>query len=1579
MKRRALRPLRAALAAVLACGLMLPTGALAAEARAGEAASAAAISLADATTAFATGGEGTAVIASEEGPTAFPLDATAQAAVAPGAGSFTIADFTIWGVDGDTVTAGDFAYDEAAKTLTVNTDKHFAIRNSDQTADAQGWPAAKSAVGIFIPAERDAHITLAGIGILGKAPLDLETGASCSLVLADGTKNIFQANYPSGDATTDNRAVLHCGTGSSLSIDDAVANRTDKGTLITPVDGLMPKNPDLDPDDPAALEPYHLENGTEVQVGDPLTKMDGANPGELHAEHVGNGMGAAIGSPYGEAGGNITINGGIITAIGGRNDRSGSGTHDWAAGIGSAGPEGADGTGPDEWITINGGRVAAQGAYHGPGIGGGPVQAKTGNIRINGGYVISNGGDHGRGFGTGCDGGNSSEYEIILTGGTLLPTGGRAYKPADIGAPGAKVTITGGSIGNSLGAGSFIFDGTATNDQGEPIKMVEIDLTSDVGAETYALTDWQLKVDGKEYDYGAPAEFDKGHLYLWLPEQVIQNSEITVDFTYLNTDKLDENGKPTEITPLPLFRPPGTGTDGKLRRYADFELPPEYLDKLRKYYDGTEFEAYTISATNTLPTLEEIGKDPDTGEPIYRELTNGDAVTYKYQLFDRLPGGDTEPQAIGPEVDSDKDMPTDAGIMKFTMTSTEFSNTEGFKESYWGHRATGWCVIEPTNSAVALVEAQWVEDSAPGEEHHDSDKELQVNARISRAKTDPVGVATKPTCAAPEGYVQLFVDGEAVGEPIEILFEDKPATTRAATEAGKKNAERKGDDTTGHYTDFTYVFKPSDADFLVPDATGDGNHEVSVQYLPPKAGDAAPANYLESVNPADDPESAPSDTVAINPIDPKPSIVPDDPSNPADTEIEVNPDPKPVDPSKPSTTVYTGTIETVYQKHGEDEPNPGRVTLKLDTPSSGPITVTTEDGRIITADVVRDDEGNPVRDADGKITLVVDPEAIGNTKLTVSQAPNGAYTGTVFEFDVTVKPNPQIAPETAVTKTAENLTHPDGPTQPDDRIRYVVKAANSAAGSAWNDVVLADPLPSCLELDGGTVHLTNPSQGFNKELASATGAPKLGEYKLEAAGADGKRTLTVPVGAVYGEGEATLTFECTVRTDAAGRDIASDLANIASATGTRPDPDKPSQELPENPGPSDPALPAGPATVAPSDPSTTLSKTVENVANPGAKVTKPGDVLRYTVSLENTGAAHSCLLNAVIADPLPAGMEPVAKSLKLVLSDGREIAVDDSAYDRASRTIAVTAGDLWGGEEARLTFEVTVGAEALGADNANVAFAHGTVPSIGPDSVPANPDPGKPTTPPAGEPTEGTEPVEPPVLVGTDPAEGDITLAKEAENTTRSDGKTYVGDIVRYTVTLKNDGPATSWMDAVIRDDVPAGLEPVSESIQMTLADGTVVPVSDEAYDDKTRILAVAAGHLYGGQAVTLVFDALVTEKALGADIGNTAQALGVPPSAWDPDGTHPEAGQPFDPPAGWSSFERESERVVSPTAYAPGTNEKGGVIPAEKPDEGTTIRAKRLAQTSDELAAGFALGAGAALAAGTALLLARRHLRRAR
>ena len=1530
--------LRGALAAVLACGLMMPTGALAANATAGETASA---------------------------------GVTALAAVTPGAGSFALGDFTIWGVNGDTVTKGDFSYDETAHILTVNTDRQFAIQTPDQSLsdEALGLHAKPVAGRIVIPAGQTARITLAGVGVSGDDALDIQPGGTCHLTLADGTVNSF--------STDGNQCAIHNPTGATLTIEDGVANIDADGNPLVPEGGVVPRD-------------ATLANGQEVKKGDPLTKLDSDNPGRLLAIVKGNGNAAVIGGHLSESGGNLTINGGIITA---KNAGTPGGSTSCGASIGGGGS--GNGTGLDEWITINGGRVNAD-AYkvsygHGAAIGGGNAAA-TGNIRINGGYTISSGPDHGSGFGAGCGVLNSSAYQIIITGGTLLPSSvEHPYSGCgDIGAPGAEITISGGSVGNGRPGMPFNFVGNAHNEKGEPIRMVEIDLVTDVGENPYEVTRWQLKVDGDNYDYGAPAEFDKGHLYLWLPEKVIESSEVTVEFTYKNTDKLDENGNPTEVTPLPLFRPPGTGSDSKLRRYADFNLPEEYLAKLKKYYDGEPFTTYAISDENPLPTLEEIGTEAD-GTPIYRELTDPSTVTYKYQLYDKRDG-----TPLGPEVSANDDgsplttMPTDAGTMKFTMTSEEFSSTEGFKENYWGHRATGWCEILPTNSTVALVEAQWVEDSAPGSDHHDSDKELQVNARISRGAADPAGVATKTTCAAPEGYVQLYVDGKAVGDPIEILFEDKPAASRAATAEGKKNAERKGDDASGHYTDFTYVFTPADADFLVPDATSDGNHEVSVQYLPPNEGDAAPANYLASVNPAEDPDGVESDTVAISPIDPEPTVEPED--APDGTKVEVSPDPEPADPAKPNEKEYHGSIETVYQKHGEGEPNPGRVTLKLDTPSSGPVTVTTADGRIIEADILRDESGAPVRDADGKITLVVDPEAVGETTLTVSQAPNGAYTGTTFVFDVTVKPNPEIAPDTSVSKSVKNLTHPDGPTQPGDRLRYTVTAANAAEGSGWNDVALSDELPACLVLDEASVRLANPSAPFDGALSQAS-APKLGEYSLAAANGQGRRVLTAPAGSIYGAGTAVLTFECTVAGDAAGRGVSSELENVATAEGTRTDPDDPDRELPENPDPSKPALPPGPATVAPGDPAAAVTKTVENVASPGAKVTRVGDVLRYAIELSNSGDASTCLLAATVSDPLPAGMEPKPGSIAMALPDGTTVPVDDAAYDAASRTIAVTAGDLWGGEKVVLSFEVVVGEGALGADNANVAFAHGTVPSVGPDSVPADPDPGKPAAPPSdgdGDAIGTTPGVEPPVLVGLDPAEGDIAVDKAAENASRGDGTTRVGDVVRYTVRLRNDGPATSWMDAVIRDAVPVGVEPVSGSVSMTLPDGTAVAVDDAAYDHETRVLAVAAGHLYGGQEVVLAFDALVTEEALGADIGNVAEALGVPPSQWDPDGEHPVAGQPFDPPAGWAAIERESEMVGSQVAYPPGTDSEGGVLPADrnengdgagpggdgKGDEPTTIKKTRLAQTGDELAAGFALGAALATLAAAALLIARRRMR---
>lgn len=200
--------------------------------------------------------------------------AQTTAAATPGPGAFELGGFTIWGVDSDTVTAKDFAYDETAKTLTVNTDKHFALRTSDQALSDKEDENVHTIVGahtnptstrLLIPAGREAHITLAGVGIRAESTIDTNSaidiakGATCHLVLADGTHNSLVSFAANGSG-------IHNPTGASLTIDDSVANKDQKGNAIVPEDGFVPAD-------------TVLANGTRITKGDPLTVMDSEDRG----------------------------------------------------------------------------------------------------------------------------------------------------------------------------------------------------------------------------------------------------------------------------------------------------------------------------------------------------------------------------------------------------------------------------------------------------------------------------------------------------------------------------------------------------------------------------------------------------------------------------------------------------------------------------------------------------------------------------------------------------------------------------------------------------------------------------------------------------------------------------------------------------------------------------------------------------------------------------------------------------------------------------------------------------------------------------------------------------------------------------------------------------------------------------------------------------------------------------------------------------------------------------------------------------------------------------------------------------
>ena len=120
----------------------------------------------------------------------------------------------------------------------------------------------------------------------------------------------------------------------------------------------------------------------------------------------------------------------------------------------------------------------------------------------------------------------------------------------------------------------------------------------------------------------------------------------------------------------------------------------------------------------------------------------------------------------------------------------------------------------------------------------------------------------------------------------------------------------------------------AEVDHLVPVATPNMRHVISVQYLPPSEGDAAPANYLASANPIDDPSHAPEVEVAISPIDPNPAVTPQpdpDCTDPDAPEPEVSTGPgQPADPGadpgKPGDKVFRGEIVTTARVSAKTSP-----------------------------------------------------------------------------------------------------------------------------------------------------------------------------------------------------------------------------------------------------------------------------------------------------------------------------------------------------------------------------------------------------------------------------------------------------------------------------------------------------------------------------------------------------------------------------------------------------------------------------------------------------------------------------------
>ncbi|MCL2124591.1 MAG: isopeptide-forming domain-containing fimbrial protein [Oscillospiraceae bacterium] len=117
----------------------------------------------------------------------------------------------------------------------------------------------------------------------------------------------------------------------------------------------------------------------------------------------------------------------------------------------------------------------------------------------------------------------------------------------------------------------------------------------------------------------------------------------------------------------------------------------------------------------------------------------------------------------------------------------------------------------------------------------------------------------------------------------------------------------------------------------------------------------------------------------------------------------------------------------------------------------------------------------------------------------------------------------------------------------------------------------------------------------------------------------------------------------------------------------------------------------------------------------------------------------------------------------------------------------------------------------------------------------------------------------------------DVSLSKTSSNMTSADGKTHVGDIIRYVIVARNDGhPLSVWADAIMIDEVPEGMSFVGNVTldNVTLSAGT-------GFTFVNGVLTVPLGSIPGGTQKVVTFDADVGEGAYGMTILNSVAVEG--------------------------------------------------------------------------------------------------------
>ncbi len=375
---------------------------------------------------------------------------------------------------------------------------------------------------------------------------------------------------------------------------------------------------------------------------------------------------------------------------------------------------------------------------------------------------------------------------------------------------------------------------------------------------------------------------------------------------------------------------------------------------------------------------------------------------------------------------------------------------------------------------------------------------------------------------------------------------------------------------------------------------------------------------------------------------------------------------------------------------------------------------------------------------------------------------------------------------------------------------HVVTEADILAGSVVNVATATgtspDPEEPEVPVEPGTEEVpTEPKDGHLTIAKAETSTPENGEayalgetvtYEITATN-DGNLTLTNVVvtdemtgdswtiaGLAPGTSESFTASHVVTEADI----LAGSVVNVATATGTSPDPEEP--EVPVDPGTEE-------VTTEPKDGHLTITKEAADAPANGTAY-ELGETVTYSITAANDG--NLTLTDIVVTDELTGDTWTV-----------------DSLVPGASESFTAT--------------HVVTEADILAGSVVNVATATGT-----------SPDPEEPDVPV----TPGTEEIQ------TETKDGHLTIAKTTTSTPANGTAYELGETITYSITAANDG-------------------------NLTITD---ITVTDELTADSWTVESLAPG-----ESQTFTASHVVTEAdTLAGSVVNTAVAAGTSPDPDEPE-----------------------------------------------------------------------------------------------